>query len=434
MAENSLPFLHELEQRGIVKQITDPALASLLDTEKITLYAGFDPTADSLHVGSLLPLMTLRRFQLRGHRPILLIGGATGLIGDPSGKALERNLMKSEHVRENCRSIRTLVSRFLDVGGPKGALILDNLDWFESLSALDFLRDIGKHFTINHMMAKESVRSRLEDREHGISFTEFSYMLLQAHDFEVLNQNHGCRLQIGGSDQWGNITAGIELIRRRAAARSLASPTVFGLTHPLVTQSDGTKFGKTEQGTIWIDAKRTSPYQFHQFLIQTSDQDVISYLKYFTFLSLDEIQGLERNLAAHPEKREAQNRLASELTLLIHGPEGLAQAEKAASALFSDDLTSLPESTLLELFSGAPTTSCALSRLSSGIPFIELLVETGLCSSKGMARKEISAGGISLNQIRVTDPARVVQTGDLLAQQWLVLKKGKKNYHLIRFS
>ena len=304
----------ELEARGIVKQVTSPELATQLDREKLTLYAGFDPTADALHVGSLLPLLTLNRFQLAGHRPLALVGGATGMIGDPSGKSAERSLLDEAQIQKNLAGIRKIIEKFLDFSGPNAAKVVNNNDWFKDISYVDFLRDVGKHFTVNHMMAKESVRARLEDREHGISYTEFSYMLLQAYDFKVLNDRENCRLQIGGSDQWGNITAGLELTRRvRVAHKGDAARIegeedhdIFGMTHPLVMKADGTKFGKSEQGTIWLDANRTSPYRFYQFFIQTMDADVMTFLKYFTFLSLDELAQLEQSLKTEPEKRLAQ--------------------------------------------------------------------------------------------------------------------------------
>jgi tyrosyl-tRNA synthetase len=330
-----MTLYQDLEARGIVKQVTDPDLSAKLASAKLTLYCGFDPTSDSLHVGSLLPLLTLKRFQQAGHRCIAVVGGATGMIGDPSGKTQERSLLGPEQLAHNVQGIRQTISRFLDFDGPNAAKLANNADWFRDVSYIDFLRDVGKHFTINHMVAKESVRARLEDREHGISYTEFSYMLLQAYDFYVLNQRENCTLQIGGSDQWGNITAGIELIRRMHAAkggpeeRKDERTDVFGLTHPLVSKADGTKFGKTEKGTVWLDPKRTSPYQFYQFFIQTTDADAPTFLRFFTFLSVDEIASLENSIKTEPEKRLAQQVLARELTRLVHGEAELARAEKA---------------------------------------------------------------------------------------------------------
>lgn len=439
---NDMNLFQDLEARGIVKQLTDPALAQLLNQEKLTVYCGFDPTSDSLHVGSLLPLLTLKRFQLAGHRPIAVVGGATGMIGDPSGKTQERSLLSEEQIQHNLRGIRGVIERFLDTKGSNPARILNNGDWFRGLSYIEFLRDIGKHFTINHMMAKESVRARLEDREHGISYTEFSYMLLQAYDFYHLNRKEGCRLQLGGSDQWGNITAGIELIRRMGAAHEPNEANeekhaeVFGLTHPLVTKADGTKFGKTEQGTVWLDAARTSPYQFYQFFIQTADADVMTFLKFFTFLSHAELANLEESLKTQPEKREAQQALAREVTRMVHGDAELARAEKATQALFGAAIRELDERTLLDVMAGAPATKKARDTLSAsgGYALIDALVDTQLCASKGAARKDIAAGGIYVNNDRISDPASALNPSSLIAGSYVVLRKGKRNYHLLSFA
>ncbi|MFL5813183.1 MAG: tyrosine--tRNA ligase [Bdellovibrionia bacterium] len=422
----------ELEARGIVKQVTDPALSKALEQGPMTLYCGFDPTSDSLHVGSLLPLMTLRRFQKAGHKVIAVVGGATGMIGDPSGKSQERNLLTEETIQKNVAGIRNVISKFLDFTGQNSATLANNGDWFKNLSFIDFLRDIGKHFTVNHMVAKESVRARLEDREHGISYTEFSYMLLQAYDFYVLSEKEGCRLQIGGSDQWGNITAGTDLIRRMRAARGEENIEAFGLTHPLVTKADGTKFGKSESGTVWLDPSRTSPYEFYQFFIQTADADVITYLKYFTFLSLDEIARLEEQTRTAPEKREAQQTLAREMTRLVHGDAELKRAEAATQALFGSAIKDLDERTLLDVMKGAPSTQKQLPE--AGAPLIDLLVESGLCQSKGAARKDVTAGGIYINNERITDPAVMITQKDLIAGGYIVLRKGKKTYHLLAFK
>jgi len=357
------------------------------------------------------------------------------MIGDPSGKSLERGLLDDSKIAENLRGMTQVISRFLDLNSAK---VVNNADWFKGVSYIDFLRDVGKHFTVNHMMAKESIRARLEDREHGISYTEFSYMLLQAYDFYFLNQNHGCRLQIGGSDQWGNITAGIELIRRMHASQSnpatASSAEVFGLTHPLVSKSDGTKFGKTEQGTIWLDADKTSPYQFYQFFVQTADADVMQYLRFFTFLSHSELDELEESVRKNPEKREAQIRLAREVTHLVHGGLELDRAVIASQALFGDSIRELDEKTLMDLLRGAPKTEKSREALSGqGLPLIDLLVETGLLGSKGAARKEIAAGGVYLNNERITDPSHSLKLEHLIAGSHLVIRKGKKNYHLVSF-
>lgn len=421
----------ELESRGIIKQVTDPLLSQRMNEKKLTLYCGFDPTSDSLHVGSLLPLLTLKRFQQAGHKVIVVVGGATGMIGDPSGKSQERNLLSDEQIQKNLYGISSVVSRILATHGENAAKICNNADWFKGLSYLEFLRDVGKHFTVNHMVAKESVRARLEDREHGISYTEFSYMLLQAYDFYHLHSKDKCDLQVGGSDQWGNITAGIELIRRMNAKNAAQETEVFGLTHPLVMKADGAKFGKTEAGTVWLDPVRTSPYEFYQFFVQTADADVLTYLNYFTFLSLSEIKKLEQSIQSAPEKREAQLVLAREMTRLIHGEEELKRAEGATQALFGSSIRELDEKTLLNVMKGAPSTNKKAAEL--GITAIDLLVETGLCSSKGAARKDMSGGGIYINNERASDPAAVITSKDLIADRYVVLRKGKKTYHLVSF-
>jgi tyrosyl-tRNA synthetase len=426
-------LFHDLQYRGIVKQVTDPELERVLGAGPITLYIGFDPTADSLHVGSLLPLLTLRRFQLAGHKVIALVGGATGMIGDPSFKAQERALLDEAQLQHNLAGITKVIERFLVLDGENAATVVNNFDWFKNVSYLQFLRDIGKHFTVNHMIAKESVRARLEDREHGISYTEFSYMLLQAYDFYRLHKDRGCVLQCGGSDQWGNITAGIELTRRMEAAEGRPQPKMFGLTHPLVTKADGTKFGKSEQGTVWLDAKRTSPYRFYQFFIQTADADVISYLKYFTFLSREEITALEESLQREPEKRAAQQALAREVTRLVHGEDEVARAEAATQALFGTSIRDLDEATLLDVMSDAPSTQKSRDALGT-YTLIDALVESGLCTSKGAARKDIAAGGVYVNNERVNDVAATLKSSDLIGGSHVVLRKGKKNYHLLRFA
>lgn len=365
------------------------------------------------------------------------------MIGDPSGKTQERSLLTQEQIEKNLAGIRSVIGRFLDLdetSGTKAARIMNNGDWFQGLSYIQFLRDIGKHFTVNHMVAKESVRARLEDREHGISYTEFSYMLLQAYDFYYLNRVENCQLQVGGSDQWGNITAGIELIRRMRAACSedtapLDSPPseVYGLTHPLVMKADGTKFGKTERGTIWLDPKKTSPYQFYQFFIQTADADVLTFLRYFTFLSQTELLAIEESLRHEPEKRLAQYTLAREVTRLVHGEEELIRAEKASQALFGTEIRSLDERTLLDVMGEAPSTEKNRETLDQGYSLIDALVDSKLCPSKGAARKEILGGGIYLNNSRTIDIAQVLKHEDLIASAHLVLRRGKKTYHLISF-
>lgn len=423
----------DLQFRGIVKQVTDPELEQALASGSMTLYVGFDPTADTLHVGSLLPLLTLRRFQLAGHKAIAVVGGATGLIGDPSFKAQERSLLDEAQLQRNLEGITKVIQRILSLEGANAAAVVNNFDWFKGVSYLQFLRDIGKHFTVNHMIAKESVRARLEDRDHGISYTEFSYMLLQAYDFYRLHKDRGCSLQVGGSDQWGNITAGIELTRRMEAAEGRAQPKLFGLTHPLVMKADGTKFGKSEQGTVWLDAKRTSPYRLYQFFVQTADADVVTYLKYFTFLSQADIQALEESVQREPEKRAAQVTLAREVTRIVHGDAEVARVESATQALFGTSIRDLDEATLLDVMSDAPSTQKAKSALDI-YTLIDALVDSGLCSSKGAARKDIAAGGVYINNDRVTDVAATLKGTDLIGGAHIVLRKGKKNYHLLRFG
>jgi len=390
------------------------------------LYCGFDPTADSLHVGNLVPLLALRRFQLAGHRPIAVAGGATGAIGDPSGKSQERQLLSLETIRHNIESVKKQLERLLDFNGSEtGALLVDNADWLAPISLLDFLRDVGKHFTVNMMLAKESVRSRLQDREHGISYTEFSYMLLQAYDFYHLRKHYNCELQIGGSDQWGNITAGIDLCRKKLGV------TVYGLTLPLITNADGTKFGKTEAGAVWLDPNRTSVYQFYQFWIRTDDRDVIRYLKYFTFLSREEIEELARKHQVRPEAREAHRALAFEVTRMVHGETEAREAEQASRVLFGGSIEGIREKTFEQIVSEIPSAPIRSDRWGGdGIPLIDLLVESKLCPSRGQAKKDITAGGIYLNNVRVTDIQRRITDADLLYGKYLLLRKGKKNYFL----
>jgi tyrosyl-tRNA synthetase len=422
----------DLQARGLVAQTTSPLLQDALNRETLTFYVGFDPTSDSLHIGSLLPLLTMRRLQMHGHKPLVVLGGATGRIGDPSGKTSERVLLDETHLAHNLNGMKRFVHRFLEPKGPNGVEILDNYAWFKDMDALTFLRDVGKHFTVNHMMAKESVRARLEDRDHGISYTEFSYMLLQAYDFEYLFRERGCRLQMGATDQWGNITAGCELIRRRGGLATEAQPA-FGLTHPLVLKSDGSKFGKTESGTIWLDPQKTSPYAFFQFLIQTADADVVTMLKYFTFLPLEEIERLAQTVRECPEAREAQTRLAQELTRMVHGDAELERAERASRALFTEDIQTLDAETLQSAQAGAPTLTLSRARLGA-LSVLDALVESGLCASRGAAKKDLSSGGIYLNNKRVSDTAALLAAGDLLAGRFVILRKGKRNYHWIVFA
>jgi tyrosyl-tRNA synthetase len=409
--------LDELAWRGLISQSTDlDALRSEMAKGPITLYCGFDPTAESLHAGNLLQLITLRRFQLAGHRPIALAGGATGLIGDPSGRSSERDFVTREEVEARLERIKPQLERFVDLTGGK-ALLVNNIEWTAELSALDFLRDVGKHFSINVMLGRESVSARLE--AGGISYTEFSYMLLQSYDFLELFRRHGCTLQTGGSDQWGNIVAGLDLIRRVEGGSGHA------LTTPLVTSATGEKFGKsTGGGRLWLDPALTSPYSFFQYWINVDDRDAGPYLRFFTFLSREEIEALEQETAERPQARTAARRLAEELTTLVHGADETARVIAASAALFGQgELGELDEGTL-----GAALREAPHVELEGPTPSItDLLVATGLCASKSAARRAVDEGGAYLNNVRVTDPETIPGSGDALAGGWLVLRRGKRS-------
>ncbi|MDB6121883.1 MAG: tyrS [Pedosphaera sp.] len=418
----------ELEWRGLIADCTDKEeLLKRLGSAPITLYAGFDPTSDSLHVGNLVPLLGLRRFQLLGHHPIALAGGATGSIGDPSGKTAERQLLTKEVLDANIASVKEQLRKLLDFDTKSNpARLLDNAAWIAPISYLEFLRDIGKHFSVNMMVAKESVRARMEDRDSGISYTEFSYMLLQAFDFYHLRKETNCELQIGGSDQWGNITAGTDLCRKKLSAH------VFGLTLPLITNADGSKFGKSVAGAIWLDPKKTSVYRFYQFWIRTDDRDVVRYLKYFTFLTREEIEALEKQHTENPGAREAHKALAKAMTDLIHGPQATTEAIRASEILFGGELSGISESTFNDIVGEVPTKDIEKSKLEgAGIPLVELLVHSGLTPSKGQARKDIEGGGVNLNNVREANFQRAVLTSDLLFGKYLLLRKGKRNYVVI---
>jgi len=423
-----MTIIEELEWRGLVADCTDaPALRQRLASGPITLYCGFDPTADGLHAGNLVPLLALRRFQLHGHHPISVAGGATGLIGDPSGKSTERQLLTREVLAANIAAVKGELRRLLDFDtGTNPALLVDNADWTAPVSFLEFLREIGKHFSVNQMVGKESVRARMEDRESGISYTEFSYMLLQAFDFLRLRQDVNCELQIGGSDQWGNITAGIDLTRKKIGA------TVFGLTVPLILNADGTKFGKSVSGAIWLNPAKTSVYRFYQFWIRADDRDVIRYLKFFTFLSKDEIEALAAQHAERPEARAAHKALAAAMTDLIHGESATAEAVRASEILFGGGLEGISEKTFGEIAGEAPAASVELAKLQGdGLPLVELLVAAGLCASKGQARKDIEGGGVYVNNIREASPQALVRSEKLLFGKRLLLRKGKRNYVVV---
>ena len=380
-----------------------------------------------MHVGNLVPLLGLRRFQLFGHHPIAVAGGATGLVGDPSGKTAERQLVTREALEHNIARQKEQLRRWLDFETKTNpARLVDNASWTAPVGFLDFLRDIGKHFSVNQMVAKESVRARMEDRETGISFTEFSYMLLQAFDFYVLRRDHNCELQIGGSDQWGNITAGIDLCRKKLGAY------VFGLTHPLITNADGSKFGKTEKGAVWIDPEKTSVYRFYQFWIRTDDRDVVRYLKFFTFLSREEIEALERQHAEKPEVRLAHQALAKAVTDLIHGERATQDAVRASEILFGGELKGISESAFNDVVGEVPSKEIERSKLESGgVPLVEVLVQAAVCPSKGQARKDIEGGGIYLNNERESDFQRAISAKDLLFGKHLLLRKGKRNYVVV---
>jgi tyrosyl-tRNA synthetase len=416
-------FLEELEYRGLIHQTTNrEELLEKLSNDRIVLYCGFDPTADSLHIGSLLPILMLRRFQQAGHRPIALVGGGTGLIGDPSGRSTERSLNSDETVAQWTDSLKRQLSRFLDFDAQDNpAKLVSNYDWLAPLDIITFLRDIGKNFTVNYMLAKDSVDSRLAN---GISFTEFSYMILQAYDFYRLLTEHNCSLQIGGSDQWGNITAGLDLIGKMGAGDA------YGITMPLVTKNDGKKFGKSETGAVWLDQAKTSVYTFYQFWINTDDNDVIKFLKYFTFLDRAQIEALETELSERPEKRAAQRELAREVTRLVHGDAAVESAERITEALFSGDVTKLSESELVEALAGMPT----IEQPAGEEPLlIDLLIAAKAAPSKRQARQDIESGAVYINGEKTTSIEAVVSADKRLHGQYVVLRRGKKNYYLVRF-
>ncbi|HEV2361743.1 MAG TPA: tyrosine--tRNA ligase [Acidimicrobiales bacterium] len=427
-----MPNLAEdLEFRGLIHQVSDRSLFDLIERERITAYIGFDPSSSSLHLGNLLVLCTLRRVQLAGLRPIALAGGGTGLIGDPGGRDEERPLLSLEEHAHNMAGIRSQMERFLDfspAAGETQALLLDNADWLCSMNLMTFLRDVGKHFTVNQMIARDSVRNRLERPDQGISFTEFSYMLLQAYDFLHLHDNYGCKLQMGASDQWGNIVSGVDLIRRVRGAEA------FALTTPLVLKADGTKFGKSVSGAVWLDPARTSPYAMYQFLVRTEDAMVGTYLRYFTFLDHAEIEALDDATKEHPERREAQRVLAREVCALVHSPAEADKAERAAAALFSEEIALLDESTLLAVLEDAPSSTRSRTDLDGdGLDLVEALAGSGLVPSKSAARTTIGQGGAYVNNTRRGEGDTVTR-GDLIHDRYVVLRRGRKDYHLLCFA
>ena len=424
-------FVEELEWRGMIHSIM-PGTQEQLQKEMSTAYVGIDPTADSLHIGHLVSVMILKHFQMCGHRPIALVGGATGMIGDPSGKSQERNLLDEKTLRHNQEAIKKQLAKLLDFesDAPNAAMLVNNYDWMKGITFLDFIRDIGKLITVNYMMAKDSVKKRFNGEGEGMSFTEFTYQLVQAYDFLHLYETVGCKLQLGGADQWGNITTGTELIRRKLGAEAEA----FGITCPLITKADGTKFGKTESGNVWLDARYTSPYKFYQFWLNVSDEDAKRYIRIFTLLDRETVEALTAEHEAAPHLRVLQKRLAQEITTMIHSREEYEKAVEASAILFggatSEALRRLDEQTLLQVFEGVP--QFRIPRTALGAPLVDLTVEHApVFPSKGECRKLVQGGGVALNKEKVSDPTRPVTADDLIAERYLLVQRGKKNYYLV---
>ncbi len=425
-------FVEELKWRGMIHDIM-PGTEEQLQKEMTTAYLGIDPTADSLHIGHLVGVMILKHLQRCGHRPIALVGGATGMIGDPSGKSQERNLLDEATLRHNQECIKKQLSKLIDFDSdaPNAAILVNNYDWMKEFSFLEFIRDVGKHITVNYMMAKDSVKKRFNGEGDGMSFTEFTYQLVQGYDFYHLYEAHGCKLQLGGSDQWGNITTGTELIRRKKGAND-----AFALTCPLIKKADGTKFGKTESGNVWLDARYTSPYKFYQFWLNVSDEDAKSYIRIFTLLDKQTIDTLIAEHEAAPHERKLQKRLAEEITVMIHSREEYEKAVAASGILFgagaSEALKTIDEVTFLQVFEGVPQYKVSAEALAAGVDFLTLCVEKApIFPSKGELRKLIQGGGVSLNKEKVADPYQAVTTEELIAGKYLLVQKGKKNYYLI---
>ncbi len=417
----------DLKFRGLINQVTDEAgLEKLFQTEQVTMYTGFDPTADSLHVGHLLPILVLRRFQMAGHRPIALVGGATGMIGDPSGRSDERVLNTVETVHGYAKAICDQLARFLNFEGPNAAIMANNYTWLSEIDIITFLRDVGKNFNINYMLAKDSVSSRLAN---GLSFTEFTYMILQSYDFVELNKRFGCKLQVGGSDQWGNITSGLELLRKLEKDTEDTQPKAFGLTVPLVTKADGSKFGKSVGGAVWLDAEKTSPYEFYQFWLNVEDTKVVEYLKYFTFLSHAEILDLEKQTEENPGLRAGQKALAAQMTELVHGKAALLQAIKISEALFSGEIKNLTKKEIEQGFKDVPSYHAD----SKDYALIDLLVESKICPSKRQAREDITNGAIYLNGERITDLNYIVDEAVKIESCYTIIRRGKKKYTVIQY-
>lgn len=418
-----ISIIEELRANGLLAQCSDEeGLAEHLQGEIRTLYCGFDPTADSLHIGNLVPLLALRRFQRAGHRPLVLVGGATGMIGDPSGKSAERNLNDASVVAEWTDRIRAQVSHFFDFEGPNAAIVVNNYDWASKLTLIDYLRDIGKHFSVNAMIQRDTVKTRLERDGEGISYTEFSYMVVQAMDFMVLARDHGCSLQIGGSDQWGNIVSGVDLVRR-----TLGKPS-YAATFPLVTKADGTKFGKTAGGAVWLDPAKTSPYSFYQFWVNTADADAIQFIRTFTFLNSAEIDELGKSLAEEPQLRAAQTALAREVTALVHGEDAVLGAQRISQALFAGDLSVLTAQDMAQLeLDGMDSTAIGIE----GCGLLDAMTKAGLAASNGAARKLIKGGGVKLNGVPMSDHEAQIQPADALYGRYHLLRRGKKTWHLL---
>lgn len=417
-------LIQDLQWRGLLYQQTDAeGMEKLLNEEKVSLYVGVDPTADSMHIGHIVPLLTLRRFQQAGHRPILLVGGATGMIGDPSGRSTERNLLTAEQIENNVAGLKAQMERIFEFGQEEnGAQLVNNYDWISKINVIEFLRDYGKLININYLLAKDTIASRLET---GISFTEFTYTIIQGIDFNHLYDNYNVRIQVGGSDQWGNITTGLEVIRKTHDEETKA----FGITIPLVTKADGTKFGKTAGGAVWLDAEKTTPYEFYQFWINSADADVIKYLKIFTFLSREEIEALEVSVQEEPHLRKAQKALAEEMTRLIHGEDALETAQRITAALFSGDLKALSASEMKNAFKDVPSTELAKEDKN----IVDLLVEANISPSKRQAREDVTNGAISINGEKVTDLDYVINGKDRLEDEFAIIRRGKKKYHMVKF-
>ena len=425
-------FVEELRWRGMIQDMM-PGTEEQLQKEMTTAYLGIDPTADSLHIGHLVGVMILKHLQRCGHKPIALVGGATGMIGDPSGKSQERNLLDEATLRHNQEAIKAQLARLIDFDSdaPNAAILVNNYDWMKEFSFLEFIRDVGKHITVNYMMAKDSVKKRFNGEGDGMSFTEFTYQLVQGYDFYHLYEAHGCKLQLGGSDQWGNITTGTELIRRKKGTTD-----AFALTCPLIKKADGTKFGKTESGNIWLDARYTSPYKFYQFWLNVSDEDAKSYIRIFTFLDKETIEALVEEHEAAPHERKLQKRLAEEITVMIHSREEYEKAVAASGILFGanagEALKTIDEQTFLQVFEGVPQFKVSASELAEGVDFLSLCVEKApVFPSKGELRKLIQGGGVSLNKEKVADPYAMVNNSNLIAGKYLLVQKGKKNYYII---